>query len=445
MSQPQSVAERDEAYAGLISQIAEVCGVLNVAHARLVALTAQAIDQELWQGWGIRSLEHFLCWQAGLSPSRAHQIADIARRYDELPETIEAFTNGELSVDQVATVAQRIPAHHDESAAQLARSATVMQLRRVLVRRELDDAADVSSPPDALTADAEASVPAPGETAQGEKSEEESWPDPALASAQLSMGDDGTRFFLHLDAPIDQGHQVRQALAEARDRLRADDPAADWADALLDVCERAANDRSLPRSRRDRYRLYLHLDIERTRDRAAHGWVNQGPALPPALRDRLTCDGVVVPLWQTEGRPVSLGRSVRTVPPHLARLVRDRDGCCLFPACFDGETEAHHLIHWLDGGPTDPPNLGSLCSRHHDALHAGAFSVTGNAERPETLRFIDRRGREIPAVGRPAPPRSLELPAPPAGHSYRHPAGERVETRWVWFPPAPEPLARTVA
>src|SRR4051794_8956638 len=63
--------ERDIAYKDLLAEIARVCGVLNVAHAQLVALTAQAIDEDLWRGWGVRSVEHFLQWQTGLSPARA--------------------------------------------------------------------------------------------------------------------------------------------------------------------------------------------------------------------------------------------------------------------------------------------------------------------------------------------------------------------------------------
>src|SRR5690242_17184013 len=119
---------REAACADLRAEIQRVCGVLNVAHAQLVALTAQAIDEDLWQGWGIRSIEHFLCWQAGLSPSRAKQIAEVARRMDELPETIGQFVAGELSVDQMVTVAHRVPAHNDGEVAQFARSATVTQL-----------------------------------------------------------------------------------------------------------------------------------------------------------------------------------------------------------------------------------------------------------------------------------------------------------------------------
>ena len=62
-----------------------------------------------------------------------------------------------------------------------------------------------------------------------------------------------------------------------------------------------------------------------------------------------------------------------------------RDGGCRFPGCTERRyVEAHHVVHWIDGGPTDLANLVLLCWRHHHALHeggyrsalvAGAFSV----------------------------------------------------------------------
>ena len=70
----------------LESEVAEVAGVLNAAHGRLVELTAELIETDAWRGWGTRSIEHWLVWQAGLSPYHARQVASIARRHDELPE-----------------------------------------------------------------------------------------------------------------------------------------------------------------------------------------------------------------------------------------------------------------------------------------------------------------------------------------------------------------------
>ncbi|HET6299396.1 MAG TPA: HNH endonuclease, partial [Kribbella sp.] len=38
--------------------------------------------------------------------------------------------------------------------------------------------------------------------------------------------------------------------------------------------------------------------------------------------------------------------------------------------------EAHHLVHWIDGGATKLCNLVLLCKAHHIALHAGRWTIT---------------------------------------------------------------------
>jgi len=50
-----------------------------------------------------------------------------------------------------------------------------------------------------------------------------------------------------------------------------------------------------------------------------------------------------------------------------------RDGGCVFPDCDRhlAWCEAHHLVHWLDGGPADLDNLALVCRAHHRAVHAG--------------------------------------------------------------------------
>jgi len=190
---------REAGAAELRSELAEVCGVLNVAHARLVALTAQALDQNLWQGWGIRSVEHWLCWQAGVSPSRASQIVAVARRYDELPATMATFTAGELSVDQVVTVAERVPAHNEAQAASFAKCATVSQLRKVLCKQmftfpeaesEAASAPDFDTPVDGGVGTlGDVAVPAPI-VAEGADAVRRA---AAEGAASLVMGDDGSR------------------------------------------------------------------------------------------------------------------------------------------------------------------------------------------------------------------------------------------------------------
>jgi hypothetical protein len=76
-------------------------------------------------------------------------------------------------------------------------------------------------------------------------------------------------------------------------------------------------------------------------------------------------------------RPLDLGRATRVVSPAQRQALAVRDGGCVFPGCSRplAWCEAHHVRHWLDGGPTDLDNLALLCRAHHRAVHEGGWRL----------------------------------------------------------------------
>lgn len=393
----------------LEARVAEVCGSLNVLNGRLVSLTKEAIETAAWAGHGIRSIEHWLELQAGLSPARAREVVAIAKRSDELPVTMQRLAEGMLSLDQVAPIVKHAPALNDEQVAYLARHATVGQLRSTLKRYSF-------VPPDEGAAVVGQTFPDPY--------------DPTLAKPSLNMGVRDGRFHLWFDSPVDQGELVEQAVREAKDALfQAGTPDVTLADGLLEVCTRSLSGIEST-GRRDKYRIYVHLDTE-------GAWLNAGPALPATLRDKVTCDAVMVPLWEIGGKPLSVGRSQRIVPARTRRSCEDRDRGCRFPGCKARRNlEVHHLWHWKDGGPTDTWNLACLCPYHHDAHHRGEFTVTGNADEPDGLVFTNPHGLPIQPSSRPRRPDGPP-PTPPDGKRYQHPLGDRIQSACVYFSPPP--------
>ena len=73
-----------------------VMGTVNVAVARLVAAVRVLLDTDGWEGVGIQSPEHWLCWKAGVARPRAEGLVAIARRVAELPACWALFTAGRL-------------------------------------------------------------------------------------------------------------------------------------------------------------------------------------------------------------------------------------------------------------------------------------------------------------------------------------------------------------
>jgi Domain of unknown function (DUF222)/HNH endonuclease len=122
--------------------------------------------------------------------------------------------------------------------------------------------------------------------------------------------------------------------------------------------------------------------------------LDEGIPLPREAVRRLGCDGSIVRIVERDGRPLSIGRKTRTIPPALRRALRSRDRGCTFPGCTQvNHVDAHHIEHWADGGKTNISNLVQLCRHHHRLLHEGGFSVRRNAH---GLVFINPDGDRLP-------------------------------------------------
>jgi hypothetical protein len=109
---------------------------------------------------------------------------------------------------------------------------------------------------------------------------------------------------------------------------------------------------------------------------------------------RLACDARIEWALHSGGRTVGIGRRGRTVPGTIGRLLRYRDGGCRFPGCERRRwVQAHHIVHWGDGGGTNLDNLVLLCQAHHRLIHEGGWKISGHPA--DDLRFHDPRGRPL--------------------------------------------------
>src|SRR5439155_12129187 len=141
----------------------------------------------------------------------------------------------------------------------------------------------------------------------------------------------------------------------------------------------------------ERYQVVVHVDQAALEHDAAPGCkLEEGPAIAYETVRRLACDASVVRIAERRGKPLSIGRKTRTIPPALRRALNARDRGCRFPGCDNRRfVDAHHVRHWAKGGETALRNLVSLCRRHHRLVHEGGYSVD------ERMRFYDPHGRPI--------------------------------------------------
>ncbi len=114
---------------------------------------------------------------------------------------------------------------------------------------------------------------------------------------------------------------------------------------------------------------------------------------------RLACDASVVTMHHdADGQVLDVGRKTRTIPTAIRRALSARDTRCQFPGCSATRCDAHHIDHWMDGGPTSLDNLVLLCRRHHRLVHEGGFTLRWRPDR--TIAFFDPSRWEL----RIAPP-----------------------------------------
>ena len=113
---------------------------------------------------------------------------------------------------------------------------------------------------------------------------------------------------------------------------------------------------------------------------------------------RIACDAMVSRVVVgCQSQPLEVGRRTAVVAAPLRRALVVRDGGCRFPGCDrpPGWTDAHHVVHWADGGETSLDNLVLLCRPHHLLVHR-RFGVRMDDGRPVFTRpdgnLLDDRG-----------------------------------------------------
>ena len=127
--------------------------------------------------------------------------------------------------------------------------------------------------------------------------------------------------------------------------------------------------------------------------------------------ERLACDASVVTMHHdADGQVLDGGRKTRTVPTAIRRALSARDTRCQFPGCSAKRCDAHHIDHWMNGGPTSLDNLVLLCRRHHRLVHEGRFTLRWRPDR--TIAFFYPDGSEL-RIAPPQPPLDIGHPLAP--------------------------------
>jgi hypothetical protein len=128
--------------------------------------------------------------------------------------------------------------------------------------------------------------------------------------------------------------------------------------------------------------LFVTVDLETLRSGVTGAGevlagTQAGDLLAPESVRRLACDALIIPtVMGVAGAVVDLGRAERLFTLAQVRRLWLRDRHCTYPGCTTPSSwaDAHHLVHWADGGPSDLSNAALLCQRHHTIVHSRRYA-----------------------------------------------------------------------
>ncbi len=353
----------------------EICALaahLAAATCRWLLLVGEFDAREGWAEWGVTSCAHWLSWRCGIGLVAAREHIRVARMLGGLPLVREAFASGELSYSKVRALTRVASEATEPELVELGRHATGAQLEKLCrqygrVLRATADRAMAAYERQGLST---------------------YWDEDGMLVVQGRLTpEDGAALVAALeDASASVPAEVHEI---GRPAVRAQALVA-----LVAGGERSAE-------------VVVHVDVETLAGEqiVRQAELAEGPALAPETVRRLGCDAAVVAMIERDGRPLSVGRRTRAIPPALRRALRSRDQGCRFPGCtHTRHLHAHHIQHWARGGRTEIGNLIQLCSHHHRLVHEGGYGVrlrSGSRvefSRPDG-RVISQRCEARPASG----------------------------------------------
>jgi hypothetical protein len=391
-------------------QLGELLQSVERARAAVDAAANAVLDRFDAQGAaaydGLRSTSSWLRQRCQMTGATAARRVRTARALRELPEVADGFRSGRFSADQADLFAR----HHSPRTAEAmtqdesALATLADHLRPDDFARELRGWAEL--------VDTDGAEPDPGHRDRG------------LTFVQTL--DDAWSGRLDLSAA--DGLVVHRAIEAMAEQLRVPDDdrtrTQRRADALVELVRRGARPQPAPanggaprRGAGPRVTLFLTLDAgDLEAGRGAD--TLDGHHVGPAGTDRLLCDCVIsrVLLDPLGGAVLDFGRGRRVVSAAQWSALALRDGGCSFPGCSapPDECQAHHIVHWRRGGPTDLANLTLACGHHHALVHDGGWDVEMTSvgprwSRPDGSCVGDRPGWDVDRAEALVPTRTPRL------------------------------------
>ncbi|MGD9265402.1 MAG: DUF222 domain-containing protein [Lysobacterales bacterium] len=399
----------------LADDITELAAHLDAGAFRLLELICEFDKIEGWAGPGLKSCAHWLNWKCGMSLGSARERVRVARALPALPLISASFRKGEVSYSKVRAMTRVATPENEQALLQVALHGTASHVENQVRHYRRVKRIEALEKENLRHGHRELSWHVDDDGYWVFKgrftAEQGAMLQKALEAAGEQLFEEQRQVPTDVSAEIDRSTPLDATTPEPVARQRADALARVVEGFLAGVgSDRPVNDLSGG----DRYMVNIHTDIETLREdgdgaeaeiedhgHAAQAGLSSGSRshlLPAETSRRMACDCSVVH-WHEDkqGEPLNIGRKARSIPPAIRRALKRRDRGCRFPGCTCSRfVDAHHIIHWADGGETSMDNLVLLCRTHHRLVHEAGFGVQNVDDQGVVFTMPD--GRVIPEV-----------------------------------------------
>ena len=385
----------DDARHERMDRVAVLFGEITAATREFLRAVAECDRHRDWAEEGFGSCADWLAWRIGITRNTASEKVRAARALESLPLISDAMSRGQISVSKVRALTRVATPENEAELLAFAKAGSTASLERLVRGWKTMDRAGEQRVERLRHRMRTFSVFPNGEgmyVVRGLVT-------PEVAAVLMRAVEAAS------DALFEESAQDGDVADPSRpepEQLRAD--------ALGLLAERAlaagfAGDGApVSGSRAERYQVVLHVEPETVKEHGEPGMseLEDGTRVSAETSRRLACDAAVVEVAVgANGSVEGAGRRTRSVPPALRRALDARDRGCRFPGCGLRFTDAHHIVHWADGGATSLKNTLLLCRRHHRLVHEDGYRVFSDAN--GQVVFFSPRGRPI-AASPPMPP-----------------------------------------
>ncbi len=356
----------------------------NQGAAKKAAALAELARRNQPQRDGCSQTAKYIVIRTKCSKAIAHRIAEVTDKADDIPETLNAFARGDVSLEVAALSASVINDDTRENA-----KAGEADRIRSLGMKHYERACHLARKQRAQLTPADAQLPTV-ERQRRDRGIQVVRHRDGMGTAMVTLDPESLNRFENLLA-------AKEAELARTDRQNRDIDLAAGIDRRTSKQRKIDALLSILNAGTTAMATQPVADVTVVLRENSHGALESsfvdGSFVHQSTVERLCCSSRILRIvLDAQDREISLGTTSRVPTKTQRNALLARDGGCRFGHCAapHHELHAHHIRHVEHGGHTSLENMVLLCEQHHRLVHEGGFDLARLPDGQLEFRRPDR-------------------------------------------------------